>query len=111
MSDARWGDPRDYDARDRVDEWPRVCDPRDRVENDPRDGLTVAHAYVGKREGRLPDHRFVGRPISASDPASPKLVGERRGEQGVARGVPLLESFLPIWMADPQITFYIVSEQ
>ena len=28
------------------------------------------------------------RPISASGPASPKLVGERRGEQGVARGVP-----------------------
>ena len=33
-------------------------------------------------------HRFVGRPISASGPASPKLIGERRGDQGVARGVP-----------------------
>ena len=33
-------------------------------------------------------HRFLGRPISASGQASPKLVGERRGEQGVARGVP-----------------------
>ena len=43
--------------------------------------------------------------------ASPKLLGERRGEQGVARGVPLLKSFLPIWMADSQITIYIVSEQ
>jgi hypothetical protein len=24
MSDARWDDPREYDARDRGDEWPRV---------------------------------------------------------------------------------------
>jgi hypothetical protein len=39
------------------------------------------------------------------------LLGERRGEQGVARGVPLLESSLPIWMADSQITFYFVSER
>jgi hypothetical protein len=48
---------------------------------------------------------------SASDPASPKLVGERRGEQGVARGVPLLESSVPNWIAESQIAFYIVSEQ
>ena len=39
MSDARWGDPREYDARDPGDEWPRVYDPRDRDEHDPRDGL------------------------------------------------------------------------
>jgi hypothetical protein len=39
MSDARWGDPREYDARDHGDEWPRVYDPRDRDEHDPRDGL------------------------------------------------------------------------
>ena len=39
MSDARWNDPREYDARDRGDEWPRVYDPRDRDEHDPRDGL------------------------------------------------------------------------
>ena len=39
MSDARWNDPRDYDARDRGDDWPRVYDPRDRDERDPRDGL------------------------------------------------------------------------
>jgi hypothetical protein len=39
MSDARWGDPRDYDARDRSDEWPRVYDPRDRDEHDPREAL------------------------------------------------------------------------
>jgi hypothetical protein len=39
MSDARWSDPREHDARDRVDEWPRVYDPRDRDEHDPRDGL------------------------------------------------------------------------
>ena len=39
MSDARWSDPREYDARDRGDEWPRVYDPRDRDEHDPRDGL------------------------------------------------------------------------
>ncbi len=39
MSDVRWGDPRDYDVRDRGDEWPRVYDPRDRDEHDPRDGL------------------------------------------------------------------------
>ena len=30
MSDARWGDPREYDARDPDDQWPRVYDPRDR---------------------------------------------------------------------------------
>ena len=40
-----------------------------------------------------PAHRFVARPISASGPASPKLLGERRGEQGVARGVPPLGIF------------------
>ena len=39
MSDARWGDPREFDARDRSDEWPRVYDTRDRDEHDPRDGL------------------------------------------------------------------------
>ena len=39
MSDARWGDPREYDARDRGDESARVYDPRDRNEHDPRDGL------------------------------------------------------------------------
>jgi hypothetical protein len=39
MSDARWDDPRDHDARDRSDDWPRVYDPRDREEHDPRDGL------------------------------------------------------------------------
>ena len=39
MSDARWGDPRECDARDRGDDWPRVYDPRDRDEHDPRDGL------------------------------------------------------------------------
>jgi hypothetical protein len=39
MSDARWNDPREYDARDPDDQWPRVYDPRDRDEHDPRDGL------------------------------------------------------------------------
>lgn len=39
MSDVRWGDPREYDARDRDDEWPRVYDPRDRDEHDPRESL------------------------------------------------------------------------
>ena len=39
MSDARWNDPREYDARDLGDEWPRVYDTRDRDEHDPRDGL------------------------------------------------------------------------
>ena len=30
----------------------------------------------------------------------------------MSRGVfPLLKFSLPIWMADPQVTFYIVSEQ
>jgi hypothetical protein len=27
MSDARWGDLREYDTRDRGDEWPRMYDP------------------------------------------------------------------------------------
>jgi hypothetical protein len=40
MSDARWGDPREYDDRDHGEERPRVYDERDRDEFDPRDGLT-----------------------------------------------------------------------
>jgi len=39
MSDARWDDPRQYDARDLGDEWPRVYDTRDRDDQDARDGL------------------------------------------------------------------------
>jgi hypothetical protein len=39
MSDARWGDPREHDVRDRGDELPRVYDPRDRDDPDPRDAL------------------------------------------------------------------------
>ena len=39
MSDARWSDPREADARDRSDEWPRVYDTRDRDEYDAHDGL------------------------------------------------------------------------
>jgi len=39
MSDARWSDPREYYARDRSDEWPRVYDTRDRDDYDARDGL------------------------------------------------------------------------
>ncbi len=39
MSDARWGDPREYGERDRGDERPRVYDERDRDDHDPRDGL------------------------------------------------------------------------
>jgi hypothetical protein len=39
MSDARWGDPREYGQRDRADERPRVYDPRDRDEQNRRDGL------------------------------------------------------------------------
>src|SRR2546428_7471136 len=39
MSDARWGDPREHDTRDRNDEWPRVYDTREREEHDPRDAL------------------------------------------------------------------------
>lgn len=39
MSDCRWSDPREYDARDRDYKWPRVYDPRDRDEHDPREAL------------------------------------------------------------------------
>jgi hypothetical protein len=39
MSDVRWGDPREYDERDRDDGRPRVYDERDRDDHDPRDGL------------------------------------------------------------------------
>src|SRR5262245_4800577 len=39
VSDARWGDPREHDTRDRGDELPRVYDPRDRDDRDPRDAL------------------------------------------------------------------------
>jgi hypothetical protein len=39
MSDARWNDSREYDARDLGDELPRVYDTRDRDDQDPRDGF------------------------------------------------------------------------
>lgn len=39
MSDARWGDPREYGEHDRGDERPRVYDERDRDDHDPRDAL------------------------------------------------------------------------
>ena len=39
MSDARWNDSREYDARHLGDNLPRVYDTRDRNEQDPRDGL------------------------------------------------------------------------
>ena len=39
MSDARWNDPREYDARDPDDRWPRVYDLRGRDEHDPREAL------------------------------------------------------------------------
>jgi hypothetical protein len=39
MSDARWGDPREYGDRDPSDERPRVYDERDRDDQDPRDAL------------------------------------------------------------------------
>ena len=39
MSDARWGDPREYGERDRDADRPRVYDERDRDDHDPRDGL------------------------------------------------------------------------
>src|SRR3954471_6352365 len=39
MPDARWTDPREYDARDSDDQWPRVYDWRDRDEHDPREAL------------------------------------------------------------------------
>ena len=39
MSDARWGNPREFDERDRDDERARVYDGRDRDDHDPRDGL------------------------------------------------------------------------
>ncbi len=39
MSDVRWGDPREYDERDRDNGRPRVYDQRDRDNHDPRDGL------------------------------------------------------------------------
>lgn len=39
MSDARWGGPREYDARDPGDEWPRLYDPREKDGHDPRETL------------------------------------------------------------------------
>jgi hypothetical protein len=39
MSDARWGDPREYGERERGDERPRVYDERHQHDHDPRDGL------------------------------------------------------------------------
>jgi hypothetical protein len=51
MSDARWGEPREYGARDRDDERPRVYDERDRDEHDPRDGL-MHHLDLPRGEER-----------------------------------------------------------
>ena len=42
MSDARWGDPREYSERDRGDERPHVYDERDRDDHDPRDALSMS---------------------------------------------------------------------
>jgi hypothetical protein len=39
MSDARWGDPREYGERARDDERPRVYEGRDGDDRDPRDSL------------------------------------------------------------------------
>src|SRR3989442_10610351 len=39
MANARWGDLREFDARNPGDEWPRVYDPRDRDDRDPREAL------------------------------------------------------------------------
>ncbi len=39
MSDARWGDPREYGEGSRDDGRPRVYDERDRDDHDPRDSL------------------------------------------------------------------------
>jgi hypothetical protein len=39
MSDARWNDPREHDARDPDDQWPCIYDPRDRDEHDPREAM------------------------------------------------------------------------
>src|SRR5262245_55771733 len=52
MSDARWNDPREYDARHLGDDLPRVYDTRDRHDRDPRDALM--------RDLDLPRSRAVG---------------------------------------------------
>ena len=39
MSDARWGDPREYGERGGGDERPRVYNERDRADHDPRNAL------------------------------------------------------------------------
>jgi len=49
MSDARWGDPRECDARDPGDEWPRVYDPRDRHETRSADGLSTTSTWPAAR--------------------------------------------------------------
>ena len=59
MSDARWGDPRQYGERKRGDERPRVYDDRDRDDCDPRDGLMNAARSTFRRPFRArPDALF-----------------------------------------------------
>ena len=63
MSDARWGDPREYDARDRDDGRPRVYDERDREDHDPRD-RDLLDSHTLERDGEAPQafHAGVSRP-------------------------------------------------
>ena len=44
MSDARWGDPREYDARDSGYEWPRVYDSRELLSTSSNIPRSVAAA-------------------------------------------------------------------
>jgi hypothetical protein len=64
MSDARWGDPREYGERDRDDGRPRVYDERDRSDHDPRDSLM---------------HDLVSLPRSRSGRVFTEFVGLMRG--------------------------------
>jgi hypothetical protein len=78
MSDARWGNPREYDARDPGNEWPRVYDPRDRDEHDPREGLMRDLDLPRGDERELVVHRDRVHELDGEDSRTLAAVGAFR---------------------------------
>ena len=78
MSDARWGDPREYCERERDGERPRVYDDRDRDDCDPRDGL-MNDLDLPRGEGReLVVHRDRAYEMDGEDSRTLAAVGAFR---------------------------------
>jgi hypothetical protein len=78
MSDARWGDPREYIEPGRDDEWPRVYDERDRDEHDPRDALMHDLDLPGGEERELVVDRDRVYELNGEDSRALAAVGTFR---------------------------------